>query len=224
MAQATYVLVDIEKTLQDLTSLERKQFPYVVAQTLTQLAKGAQETIRAGMPSRFHLRSRWEQMGVRIEPARKSDVRSTGSCEAVVKHIDTYMSRQETGGMKRVSGKRLAIPEKSAAAAMRSGSGAIARKWKPGELLKDYGKGRKTYGRRGMRRAPQPFIIARGGSVAIAVRRLEGRYPLKYLYVLKPEANVQPRFDFEKTVRAYVAANYAKRFAENMAAAVADRK
>jgi hypothetical protein len=220
MPQAAYVKIDIEKTIREVSSLAEKQVPYAMAQTFTALAKGSQAAIRAGMPARFTIRSRWEQMGVRIEPARKADVKSTGSCEAIVKDIDPYMTRQEKGGIKSVRGKRLAIPERAAAAAMRSGSGAIAKKWKPGELLKDFGKERKSYGRRGTHRKPKPFIIARGGSVAIAIRRLDGRYPLKYLYTLVPQAHVKPRFDFEKTVRAFVAQNYEKTFAANLEAAI----
>jgi hypothetical protein len=231
MPKAAYVKVDIEKTLSESTALEKEQFSFVLAQTLTQLAKGSQEQIREDMPSRFTLRSRWEQMGVRIEAAKKSDVRSSGSAEAAVKHIDPYMTLQEEGGDKRPKRKRsLAIPERTfQPAGLRTSSGAIAPRYRPKQLLKDY-KGKDWYKQRhpgrkwGRHKKPKPFIMEHDGRVIVAIRRLSSRYPLTYLYVLSHRARVQPRFDFQKTVRAYVAKEYDRKFSENMLAALASRK
>jgi hypothetical protein len=220
-----HVTVDMEKTLKELASFEKDQFPFAFAKTLTQLAVSSQEKIRRDMPSRFHLRNKWEQMGVRIEPARKADVRSSGSAEAVVKHLDAYMTKQEEGGEKKVSGKSLAIPMQGEA--MRGPGGAIQKKFLPKTLLKDYKKdGAGPHGRRMIRKKKaKPFVlVSKNGNALIAIRRLDGRHPVKFLYAFAEEAHVKPKFDFKKTVDDHVSKNYSKVFEENMAAALRSKK
>jgi hypothetical protein len=230
-ASLATVQIDIKPTMAALSALEKEQVPFVLAKTLTDVALGSQQTIREGMPKRFHIRSKWEISGVRIEPAKKIDIKTYGYAESVVKHIDPYMALQETGGSKDPKKTRaLAIPEKKfEQTGIRGSSGAIKRKFLPAQLLKDY-KGQAWYKQRhpgrkhGKRRKPKPFIIEKNGRVFVAIRGAESRYPIEYLYVFAAHAHIKPRFDFQKTVEQYVAGNFEKKFSENMLAALTDRK
>jgi hypothetical protein len=216
-----YVSVDITKTLKELTSLTENHFPYVLSKTLTQLAKGAQAAIRSDMPNRFNIRSRWEIQGVRFEPARKADVRSTGSAEAIVKHLDSYMTRQETGGIKK--GRRsIGIPQRDLEQMNpRTGSGAVQKRYLPKNLLADEGKTRGRH-RKGRHAKPKPFLMKYHGAAVIAVRPGNARGPLKILYRLEPRVKIKPRFEFQKQVDRHVQKEYEKLFAANMAAALKD--
>jgi hypothetical protein len=221
MPQSAYVKIDVNKTLSELTAIEKTQFPFVLAKTATQLAWGAAAAIRFDMPNRFHLRSRWEQMGVRIERAEKKDVLSTGSCTAIVKDIDPRMTLQELGGIKRGKGHRLGVPQKALdAMGARTASGAFKKKFTPAGLLATSG----TRRRKGRGSKNRPFLINSGGKQSVVVRTGPGRLPLMTLYRLEPLVKIKPRFEFRKQVEKHVQENYEKLFAANMAAALKDKK
>jgi hypothetical protein len=216
------VRIDIKPTIAALSALEKEQVPFVVAKTLTDVALGSQRVIREGMPNRFNIRSRYEIVGVRIEPAKKIDIKNYGLAEAVVKHIDPCMALHETGGEKiPKTARAIAIPEKKfEQTGIRGSSGAIKRKYRPAQLLRDFNQQRHHGRKRGKHGKPKPFIVAKNGRVFVAIRSTASRYPLDYLYVFAARAHIKPRFDFQKTVEQYVAGNFEKKFAENMLAAL----
>jgi hypothetical protein len=223
MPSLPYVKLDFEKTLRDLSDLEKTQWPFVLAKTTTQLAGGAAAAIRFDMPNRFHLRSRWEQLGVRIERAEKKDVLSTGSCTAIVKDIDPRMTLHELGGIKRGKGHRLGVPQKVLdSMGARTASGAFKKKFTPAGLLANQGN-RSVY-RKGRSSKNKPFLTLSGGKQSVAVRTGPGRLPLMTLYRLESVVKIKPRFQFRAQVEKYVRDNYEKLFAQNMAAALVDRK
>jgi len=227
-----FITVNIlnRETIKDLSDLEKKQLPYVCAKTLTDVAIGAQGEIKKQMPSRFTLRSRWATQGVRIEPAKKADIKQHGFCEAVVKHIDPYMTKQEEGGTRRLashgkeSNKTVAVV---ASGVKRNSSGSVPVPTKKAlHLLSKSAKSeiKKVKRKHGRHRKPKPFIIPRKGEqrskTVIAIRTEQDRYPLKYLFVLSPRPQMHMRYDFRETVIKYTQGKIEKRFAENLLAAM----
>lgn len=224
--------LNIKPVIKALNAIEREQLPFVVAKTLTEIAKGAQKAVQKQTDRKFHSRSEWVKKGVRIETAKKKTVQRYGFGEAIVKHIDDYMTPQETGGEKKLLShgkstkrKAIAIPEKNIAEQMRGSSGAIQKKFKPKTLLnKPASSGRpRKWGRH---KKAKPFIMTSNTNdhVVIAMRKGNERYPLKYLYVLAHRAKIKPRYDFRKIVKGYAEGTFSKKFAENMMAAMNDRK
>lgn len=220
---------EISECRRDLTTIQRQELPFVVAKTVTDLAKGSQGKIQRDMRQRFTIRSHWPIRGVRIEPAKKSDMRRYGQCEGAVKHLDHYMTLHEEGGEKENlsrgepsgSRKRTAIPHYQSRRSLRTGTGRLKQSAK-----KYLQKPSSTTGlftrKRGVHRKPKPFIISASGNRSLVViRRNKHRDNLKYLFVLADRPRVKPRFEFEKTVRVYARENIRRRFAENMRSAMA---
>lgn len=212
------VRIDTRATEKALSDIERKQFPFVLAKTVTGLAKGAQEQIRKELPRRFHIRNTWTAKGIRIEPAQKATVKSKGFAEAVVKDVDPYMATQEAGGPKRLRShgratgtrKRIAVPIDPK---LRTTTGKIRSGKKPAQILN------KTTSR-GIHKA---FIIKAASGVAlIAMRSTKKRFPLKFLYTLTPKARIQPRFHFKETVQSYTDKNFKRVFDSTMRKALSE--
>ncbi len=222
---------EIQATLNGISQVQLDELPFVVAKTITDLAKGSQEQIRKEMPTRFTIRSSWPLKGLRIEPAKKADFRR-GQCEGAVKHLDHYMALHEEGGPKenlshgqqKGSGKMTAIPHYKARDKMRTGSGRL-KKTALRALKKNTDPDRRKGRKWGKRRRPKPFIITpeKGSKALVAVREGRERYPVKYLFVLSKHPHIEQRFDFEKTVQSYVERNVGKLMAQNMMAAEAQR-
>jgi len=224
------VKIDTTDFIKYLTHLERDQLPYVLAKTVTDIAKGAQAEIQKAMPRKFHIRNPWTIKGVRIEPGKKAQVKKTGQAEAAVTHIDPFMKKQEEGASRaieshgrRIGGnKRQAVPVDDTG--LRTASGAIRKRMRPGALLKDYGKlqDRRKGRKWGRKRKPKPFIMhAASGASLVAVRTNAARLPVRVLFTLTSRIRVNPRYDFRRTVENYAAKNFHKIFKANMTAALA---
>jgi hypothetical protein len=227
------VHIDTTETIRYLTKIERDQLPYVLAKTVTDVAKGAQAEIQKAMPRRFNIRNPWAIKGVRIEPGKKADVKRTGQAEAAVTHIDPFMEKQETGAQRAIrsqgratgGNKRQAVPVDDTG--LRTASGAIKKAKRPGALLKDYGKlpDRRTGRKWGRKRRPKPFIMAaKNGASLVAIRTGAARNPVRVLFTLTSRIKVNPRFEFRTTVENYAATHFYKIFKKNMAEALADVK
>lgn len=204
---------EISECKRDLTKIQREELPFVVAKTVTDLAKGSQNKIQREMRQRFTIRSHWPIRGVRIEPAKKSDMKRSGQCEGAVKHIDHYMTLHEEGGEKENlsrgkpsgSSKRTAIPHYKSRRKLRTQTGRLKKSAK--KYLKPATESPRTR-KKGRRRTPKPFIInVSGNRSLVVIRKNRKRDSLRYLFVLADRPRVKARFEFEKTVREYTVNN-----------------
>jgi hypothetical protein len=174
----------------------KNDFPYAIAVTLTDTAKQAQKEIQRKMPEQFTIRKSRVITGVRIEPAKKTDFKNFGFCQAVVKDIDPFMADHESGN-KRPAKKRLrVIPE----GIRPNKKDLIKKSQRPGAILKK----KKKY-----------FIgVLRYTGVPGIWERLPDNN-LKLLYSTKPIATIKPVFHFVETVKDITGKNIVKNFESN---------
>lgn len=233
-----------EETRRQLSSLELEQFPFALAKTLTQIAEGAAEAVRAVTRRNFTLRSgEFIPKGIRKIGAKKSDVKATGVGTAVVYTADKisgFMPIHEVGGVRTAGvgqgndkGKYLTQPgEDIQRLSYRTSRGAVKKRYKPSTLLQGNTQDRRlpvnVFARvvrgEGIRnRKGKPFIIrGKSSGVPMIVRRV-GRMPtpLQILYVFSKRAKYKERWRFEPTVQRYVDANFQTVLNNNLREAVA---
>ena len=65
-----------EETMKGLSELEKQQFPFALAKTLTDLALGSAEAVRARTRAIFELKTEFIPKGIGIKPATKGDVKA----------------------------------------------------------------------------------------------------------------------------------------------------
>lgn len=225
-----------------LNDLEKNQFPYALAKTLTEIATLAVEEVKRTTRQEFRLHSEFIPKGIGRTTARKADVKNKGIGATVIftkPIISGWMPVHETGGTRKAQsggsggvgrdkGKYLTIPATDLLKhAYRTGTGAVRRRWKPSELLSQY-KGRNVSLSGGVVRPTRggrkgkPFIIrSKGSGVPMIVRRKgPKRYPLELLYIFSRKARYKPVWGFEKAVNEIVDLRFASRLRANLSVAV----
>jgi hypothetical protein len=138
------VTSNIQKVAQRFAGqINAKNIRFATAVSLTQMAQGAQASVRDKMPKAkggpFHVRRNWVLNGVRIKSATKTNL------EAAVFSLDSggrrdFMGRQERGGVKRnvSGGEHIAVPLR---AVRPTPQALIPQGYKPKNLLR-YGPSR----------------------------------------------------------------------------------
>lgn len=230
------------ETRRTLTAIEREQFPFALAKTLTETAEGAVQAVRMVTRRNFTLRSgEFIPKGVRKISAKKSDVKSVGIGKAVVftqDRISGFMPIHEEGGVRTASvgqgndkGKYLAQPGQALQKlAYRTGRGAVKKRYKPSTLLDDFQPRRlppATFARvmkgQGIRRRKSmPFVIrGKKSGVPMIVRRVTNTpFPVEVLYVFSKRAKYKKQWRFEPTVKRYVDFAFVKKLKRNLRMAV----
>jgi len=231
-----------------LTRIEKDQFPYALAKSLTDVAWGSVEKVRDKTKRRFNLATEFIPKGVSAYPKVgkvKSNIKSTGIGETVVftkERISTFMPIHEDGGTRKPSavparsvkggtdkGVSLSIPGNDAPTDFKTGSGKVKAKHHPRKLLKGF-KGQNRRGRRGVSLGSggkrKAFITKdKSSGTPILVRRLSrNNYPLEVLYIFAKKARVKPRWDFDPAVRVHVKLTFERTLARNLKIAVATSK
>lgn len=215
-----------------LSEIEKKEHPFVLAKSITQVAKGATFAVQAKTRQEFDLRSEFIPKSVRFTGAKKSEVKSIGKTSAKVFAMDRiqFMTIHEEGGEREPfgtggddKGRSFAIPSEMIGDTHRTSTGRVKRRMKPKELLKNY-QGRSVKGkpRSNAGRTKEPFVIKGkdSGVPMIVRRRSKKRYPLKILYIFTRRARYKPEWEFEDTVVAYVERAFPTIYSRNMRLAV----
>lgn len=142
--------------------------------------------IRPNLKSKFDLKNRWTESGIRYHSSTSS------SLTAVVYSKDYYMVKQETGGVKSPDrSKNWAIPSKMLKQKYR----VIPLHKRPKAILK------------------QSNVIYQKKYKKIVEMKFEGKkVTFNDLYSLKPRANYKPRFEFKNEVEIYFEKHIAKNF------------
>jgi len=226
-------------TIRALSSIQRQQFPFAFAKSLTQIAKTVQTGVQMRTRLEFQLHSEFIPRGIRIIPAKKGDVKTGRAFSAVytAERISTFMPIHEEGGQREPSrqsgggggdkGASFALPGQFLQTKkFRTSTGKVKQRWRPAELLRNYrrhgsGGGKLVAVSRGGRKKT-PFIIrGKGSGVPMIVRRKsKKRTPLEVLYIFSSRATIKPVWDFEETVEKVVQLGFSKKFSRNLALAV----
>jgi hypothetical protein len=210
--EARISVTGIIETRADFADCGSNQMPFAIAKALTMTAKSRQGRVRQGMGSRFILRrAAFIKSGVRIEPATKTKL------QAVVKDINPFMERQETGGQKLPThGSMVAVPLSGARPSPRS---LIQPENMPAAVMQRGGFIRTSGGKSIMyavafkagRRKRDKFTKQLGAA--------QWSRKIVPMYALVPRAEVRPRYDFEKTVVTGIEDEFAQNFEQTFAEA-----
>jgi hypothetical protein len=185
---------DVERIVVGLDDLAQRQIPFATARALTMTARDAQSDLRAEMPKRFTLRTSRVNKGIRITPATK------GNLAAVVGSIDWFMRDQETGGTRKASGHRIAVPK----GVRRTKRDLISKALRPTPV----------------RDKPRVFLVKAASGAGIMQRQGQGRCPITALYWLKKSVSIKPRFGFKAQVEATVRDRFESNFMISLSQAI----
>ena len=218
--------VDITKAVAGLHSLQKDQIPFALARTLTFTAKDAQAAVKASLPSKFTLRNRFMENGIRIKPAEKNDGRIEADVHTFTSNSRTgapgFMDKQENGGERvPVQGRHhLAVPTRYL---RQMAPDVIPTELRPSTLLGIIGDRYSTRNKKGQvslvstrRVRGLVFFLQelKGGNSAIMGRYFTDRaaYPF---YLLIPDAQNRPRLGMADTVNRTAQANLLKNWEES---------
>jgi hypothetical protein len=177
------VSADIEKATRHLTALEKRHIPFATALALTEVAKHAQATVTAQLPSIFDRPTPFTLRAIGMTPATKTNQTAT----VLVKPLQAeYLNLEETGGERTArSGKSL--PEPAAIGLNQYGN--IARN----KIAQLVGK-------------PGYFIGTVKGVRGLYKRPVKGKAgPLQLMARFVPGWSIKPVFHFKDRVAADVA-------------------
>lgn len=211
------IQIDTKQVQQIAGAIDPKQIKFAAAVALTKTAKQIQNSVQQSMPQKFTLRRQWIVKGIRITPAKKTDL------TAYVYSKDAFMERQEEGGIKmgtpgggdfsssslpqtggrrvRPAMGRVAVPTEK----VRRTKSEIIRK---SEL--PAGLGTKA------------FVIDAGNGLSLLARRFAKgkRAGMQVLYLLKRSTKVKPRLGLKEIAQKVVTRRFADVFSEAMQNAI----
>lgn len=243
---------DKERTIEDLSYIEREQFPFAYASALTRIAEEGAEAVRQITAERFELKTDFIPKGISKSSAKKSDIRAGRPAYAVVftkERISSFMPKHEEGEERRPEsaslgggsdkGKALALPgkgvggsqfatSKQARERFETGTGKIKRSKTPAKMLERYNRGgdlqrARKVGRGGRKKSP--FVVTTKNGMPMIVRRVgKKRYPLEILYVFRSSAKFEANWGMAETVQKYVDNNFERVFREEMNKAIQTRR
>ncbi len=217
--------VDITKAIEGLHSLQKDQIPFALAKSLTATAKDGQAAVKAALPSKFTLRNRFVEGGIRITPAKKNGPRIEADVHTYTANSNSgapgFMARQESGEERvPVQGRHhIAVPTRYL---RQMAPNAIPTELRPRVLLGIVGDRYSTRNKKGQislvsTRRVRGFVFflqqMHDGNSAIMGRYFSDRdaYPF---YLLIPDAQVRPRLGMAEIVDRVAQANLLKNWEE----------
>lgn len=209
------------KAITDLVGqIQPRQIRFATAKALTMAAKEVQESTRASMPSKFHIRRQWVIQGIRIKPA------TTQSLEAMVYSKDPFMDRQEHGGTK--TGKPGGGEFSSNDVATPKGKRVKPAQGRVAVPTQDVLRNKSDIIRKSDLPAglgSKAFVISKG-NVDLLVRRFAKgkRAGLRTLYILKKATHVKPRLGLSEIAEKVMNRRFAAIFSKAMNDALATAK
>ena len=184
------ITFEIKNTaIKELYQISKKQIPFAVAKTLTNIAQKSQDEVRKNIREKFFIRKKSGgfESSIRIKPATKT------SLTAEVYTMATFAVLQQTGGTKTAKDGRLAIPSYRSINQVKKRSDANS----PSAYL-----------------AGDAFKIrAKSGQEMIAKRN--GK-ELKILYFLRKSANIDKRLDMIELTTKTVKDGFSVQLSKNL--------
>jgi hypothetical protein len=185
----TFELKIKNKATENLNQIAKKQIPFAVAKTLTNIAQKSQEEVRKNIREKFFIRKKSGgfESSIRIKPATKRNL------TAQVYTMAAFAALQQTGGTKKAKDGRLAIPAYQAINKVKKRSDSNS----PSTYL-----------------AGDAFKMrTKSGQDVIAQRKVGG---LKILYFLKRQAQIDKRFEMIETTTKTVKEHFDSQFRINL--------
>lgn len=179
--------VELTKSKNQFDSYSQTKLKKSLAIALTKTASDAVfKQVRPNLSSKFKLKNHWTRSGIRYESA------STSTLTAVVKSVDSYMKKQETGGYLQPENKNnWAIPSKS----LRRKYRVIPFNKRPTQIRKE-----------------KDVIFMPNFKQLVRVKRVGGKAKFETLYTFKKRASFKERFGFYDDVRVFFKQNIAKNY------------
>ena len=232
------IQVNVEDTWKALNKLEKSQWPYALAKTLTNVATMSAEAVRRNTKQEFDLRSeKFTLKGIRTRYAKKSDVKMGKGKSTIYtsEGINRYMVHHEKGARRGpIVAETIAVPAKGLKRKKyRTPSGRVKKMYQPKELMKQagqkwmykYERGKGLKGTKKHNRKVVPFTIkTKTGAIAIVRRITAKSRKLEYLWILKKVVQIKDRWQFEKHVRATVDLVFEKILKRNLNQAMKTRR
>lgn len=235
MIEIVELHIDAGHTRKAMNTLEKRNYPFALASTLTKVAKAGQKAVQQRTKRIYKLYSRYTLRNIRITPAKKSDVvmkRMAYSEVRTDKRISHYMPQHETSATKRSTvSKNLAIPAKGLKNKRYRTAKGVKFMYRPDVLMNRAQQARKAK-QAGSQIGPRTksgkasqknvfFIKSRTGA-SVMVRRLGlKRKPLQTLWVMKKSAKIKKTWNFERTVYKRVRRIFNPTFNKAMRTAIA---
>lgn len=181
--------IDFDATalVNQLTSLQVREWPFARAMAATKLGYDARDDLRKELPEKFRLTSTWLQRGIVVDKATKPNPVAT------VYSRDKYMADHVTGAIRKPRRRMIAVPTKQV---KRTGKGRISKAQRPARLLQK----RNVF--IDDTSAGKPAIMQRVGK------------QVRVLYGLRKHAKIRKTWDFQGTATAAVRRNQVKRLNE----------
>jgi hypothetical protein len=184
--------IDFDATalVNQLTSLQVREWPFARAIAATKLGYDARDELRKELPEKFKLTSTWLQRGIVVDKATKPNPVAT------VYSRDKYMADHVTGAIRKPRRRMIAVPTKQV---KRTGKGKISKAQRPARLLQK----------------KNVFIKKKSADLSYIVQR-QGP-SLRVLYRLQPKVGIKKVWDFQGTATASVRRNQVRRLNEALA-------
>lgn len=192
----------INETIGTLKNIQ-KQVAFASSKAINNTAKAVQKMeIEKELPSSLKLRSRWfkpgTRFGVNIKFSSKTRLFATIGSQA------DWLTLVEHGGIKKPTGKALAIPTSNVTTNKVRPKGE-----KPARILKN----------------PRAFTATLpSGKAGIFIRKGNNRLPIKALYFFKTSSTVDKQLSFEESGVVLVNGTYAVEFTKQLQQAILDSK
>jgi hypothetical protein len=220
------VSVDYNESFKALKSLEKQQYPFAYAQTLTQVAYLGQLAVRTRMRWLYNLHTDYLPKGILVEKARKNDIIQYGVAQSIVFSSDKstpYIGLHETGGVKKPKSGRRVINMPSITLERKgyqTRSGSVKPGLRPSSLLKNYNRSHSP--KKKNRKNPQPYIIPERGTqpAIVARRRSASGVGVELLWLFIKTAKIKPTLKAAEAVSREVNQNFTRLLTRNMTDAI----
>jgi hypothetical protein len=205
-----------------------EQIPFATARAQTDVAFGAQRGEKSEMAHAMHLRNRFSQSGVQVNPAEKADWPNTYA-EVGIEERRDYLIDHILGGKRQGGTHGRAILEQEG---MRSKSGKVPAGKRPGALIEKAMRAKRqaeltrTFGGRKGRDKNLPFLFysAKWGNEVLAQRQGHDRYPLRIIYAFRKGVSIKREYPFDVVAERVVGASYYAAFERRLRQAIASGK
>lgn len=185
-----------------LAAIASGQMPFVMAQTLTQMAQMARKAQKDRLGEYFKQRTNWSKTGLKVIRAEKKDFPNPF---AIVGVRDKIMALNITGGDRGSTGSgSVAVPNQESRKFLNSSNETLGPPRFPGRIVK-----RKF-------NQNKPFIIDNGSKSRMVIRTSNERYPLLTLYIFKDKVRIDKNWPLVENVNRQLSSIYSETFSENL--------
>lgn len=199
------------------------ELPWATAQALTTLAFMGRTASQSELADSLTLRNRFSANGIQVERAEKADWPEQ-EAKVGIEQRRSYLVDHILSGKRQGGNYGRAILE---AEQLRSPSGRIPKRQRPGTMIGRMGKsGGKVGARKGVQNTPLPFLIfsSKWNNEVLVKRQGPERYPLEIIYAFKKGVSIKREFEMDLAVERKVQASYSSVLGRELERAIGKAK